>query len=115
ELPTAAACTLARPRQARVAREVGLPRPRLGARQPRAARSPLTLVQLERLDDLLAHRVDRAERRHRLLRDQRDLGAADRPQLGALRREPGQNDRGYGIPLDVDPDADDTPWQVVDQ
>src|SRR5262245_45336489 len=114
ELPRVGVDTLVRHRDADAAEEVDRHRPRLGARQARAARSPLTLVQLERLDDLLAHRVDRAERRHRLLRDQCDLGAADRPQLGALRREPGQIDRGSGLHLEEDPAADDSPWRLDD-
>ena len=41
-------------------------------------------MQTDRLDDLVPDRVDRAERRHRLLRDQRDLAAPDLPHLGAL-------------------------------
>ena len=50
--------------------------------RPRAAD---VLVQPHRLDELIADRVDRAERRHRLLRDQRDLAAADLPhRLAAL-------------------------------
>ena len=39
------------------------------------------LVQHDRFDDLVPDGVDRAEGRHRLLRDQRDLAAADRAHL----------------------------------
>ena len=35
------------------------------------------LVQQHRLDDLLAHGIDRIERRHRLLKDHGNLRAAD--------------------------------------
>ena len=44
-------------------------------------------VQQDRLDDLVAHRVHGAEGRHRLLRNQRDLAAADVAHLGAARRQ----------------------------
>ena len=47
-------------------------RPRGGAVQ--------VLVQADRLDDLVADREDRIERRHRLLEDHRDVGAAELAQ-----------------------------------
>src|SRR5437899_2924676 len=86
---------------------------RLGPGQARTARAPLPLVEPERLDDLLADRVDRAERRHRLLRDQGDLGAADRAELGALRREPRQID-GRRVLLEQDLAADDAAGRLDD-
>ena len=53
------------------------------------------VVQHDRLDDLRAHRVHRAECRHRLLRDQRDLGAAQGAHQAAARRQAGQVDRSW--------------------
>ena len=49
---------------------------RRSARAPAATADDRAIVQHDRLDDLRADRVHRAERRHRFLRDQRDLGAA---------------------------------------
>src|SRR5262249_22226818 len=57
------------------------------------------LVQDDRLHDLGADCVDRAERGHRLLEDHRDLGAADRADLAALRVQVGQPDRRGGAVL----------------
>ena len=45
------------------------------------------LVQPDRLADLLAHRVDGVERRHRLLEDHRDLVAADAAHLRLGERQ----------------------------
>src|SRR2546426_11480088 len=45
------------------------------------------LVEQDRLDDLIADRVDRTERGHRFLEDERDLRPADRAHLRAVRRE----------------------------
>jgi hypothetical protein len=56
-------------------------RQRLGAR----ARRVLALVQAYRLGDLLADGEHRVERRHRLLEDHRDLGAADVAQRRGRR------------------------------
>ena len=53
---------------------------RAGARLVLAHR----LVLLEHLADLVADRVERVQRRHRLLKDHRDVGAADSAHL-ALR------------------------------
>jgi len=39
----------------------------------------LALVEIDRLDDLVAHRVDRVERGHRLLEDHAEIVAAERP------------------------------------
>ena len=50
-------------------------------------------VQHDRLDDLRAHRVHRTERRHRLLRDQRDLRAAQVAHQAAARRQAREVDR----------------------
>jgi hypothetical protein len=50
------------------------------------------LVQADRLDDLVADAVHRAERRHRLLEDQRDLRPPDRPHLGPIGRQLDQID-----------------------
>src|SRR5436189_6022791 len=44
-------------------------------------------MEKEHLDDLVADAVDGTERRHRLLEDERDLGAADRAHLAAIRVE----------------------------
>src|SRR6185503_12155510 len=96
------------------AKEIDRHRARLDLRQTWAARSPLALVEPERLDDLLAHGVDGTERGHRLLRDQRDLGAADRAELGALRGEPRQIDRGLRVLPEQDPAADDAPGRLDD-
>src|SRR5438445_2612578 len=101
-------------RDAHAAEEVHGHRARLGPGQARTARAPLPLVEPERLDDLLADRVDRAERRHRLLRDQGDLGAADRAELGALRREPRQIDGRRRVLLEQDLAADDAAGRLDD-
>jgi hypothetical protein len=47
-------------------------------------------VQAQRLDDLVADGVHRAEGGHRLLGDERDLGAADGAHGGTPRIQPGQ-------------------------
>ena len=52
-----------------------------------------TLVQHDRLDDLRAHGVHRAERRHRFLRDQRDLRAAQIAHQPPARRQAREVDR----------------------
>src|SRR5207253_1115290 len=56
------------------------------------------LVEHDRLDDLIAHAVNRAEGGHRLLEDQRDLGAADRPHLLAVGLELREVDGGTPRP-----------------
>src|SRR2546429_260504 len=56
------------------------------------------LVEHDRLDDLIAHAVNRAEGGHRLLEDQRDLGAADRPHLLAVGLELREVDGGAPRP-----------------
>jgi hypothetical protein len=43
-------------------------------------------VKDKRLDDLLAARVDRIERGHRLLKDHRDFPPANRPHFGVCQR-----------------------------
>ncbi len=53
---------------------------------PRLA-PPHRLVQPNRLDDLIADTVHRTERRHRLLKDQRNLRPPDRPHLETVRLE----------------------------
>ena len=55
------------------------PAARWRARAPRSWRS--RLVQLEHLADLVAHRVQRVQRRHRLLEDHADARAADAAHL----------------------------------
>ena len=85
------------------------------------------LVQPQRLDELIADRVHRAHRRHRLLRDQRDLAAADRPHLVAVGVEGGEIDHlGAGVgpvlpapataplPAEQDLAADDLPRLLDD-
>src|SRR5215831_15896604 len=114
ELPRIGVDALLWHRDAHAAEEVDGERARLGPGQARSARPPLPLVKLERLDDLLADRVDRAERGHRLLRDQRDLGAADRAQLGALRGEAGEVDGRPRALLKEDLTADDAPGRLDD-
>ena len=64
------------------------------------------LVQLHRLAQLRADRVDRVQRRHRVLEDHRDLVAADLAQLVGvdLQQIPVLEDRlalGHGVPLRV--------------
>ena len=94
--------------------------PRLAASERRALRPPLALVEQERLDDLVADGVDRAERGHRLLGDQRDLGAPDRAHLRAAGVEPRQVDH---VPLGAPGDGrrrksmrpDDDPARRVDE
>ena len=74
----------------------------------------IRVVQAERLDDLAADRVHGAERAHRLLEDHRDLPAAERSELLALRVElrqvhdPGvvRGGRGGGA-VEADAAADD--------
>ena len=44
-------------------------------------------MQPQRLADLVADRVQRRQRGHRLLKDDRDAPAADRPHLGAVGRQ----------------------------
>ena len=59
------------------------------------ARRPLPHVRLvdqDRLDDLIADSMHRAERRHRLLKDEGDLLAADPADLVSQRVERGQVD-----------------------
>ena len=114
ELPRIGVDPLVRHRDADAAEELDGHRPRLGRRQARSARPPLALVKPERLDDLLADRMDRAEGRHRLLRDQRDLGAPDRAKLRALRREPGQVDGRRRVLLEEDLAADDAAGRLDD-
>src|SRR5204863_6395978 len=75
------------------------------------------LVEQDRLVDLVADAVDGTERRHRLLEDQRDLGAADRAHLRAVRVELRQIDRliaaaGARPPTKVDLALDDPPRPV---
>ena len=65
----------------------GMPTSRsISIARSRASRLLDVLVQPDRLDDLVADGVHRAERGHRLLEDERDLAAADRPHLRARRR-----------------------------
>ena len=54
---------------------------------PARLRSRYVAVETDRLDELNADRVDRAEGRHRLLKDQRDLTTADFPHCLAVRVE----------------------------
>ena len=49
-------------------------------------------MQANRLHELDADRVDRTERRHRFLKDQRDLAAANFPHRLAVRIEGGKVD-----------------------
>ena len=59
-----------------------------------------------RLDDLVADREDRVQRRHRLLEDHRDLVAADR----AASRDSAKRERGHVAARDrICPPADDAP------
>jgi len=81
--------------------------------EPRSGPSPLALVEPERLGDLIADRVDGAEGRHRLLGNQRDLGAPNGAHRGALRREPGQVD-GRGRILTKEDLARDDPTGRLD-
>src|SRR5262245_7646240 len=114
ELPRVGVDALVGHRDAHATEEVYGHRARLVPRQARARRPPLALVKPQRLDDLLADRVHRAERRHGLLGDQRDLGAADRAQLGATWREPRQVDRRLRILLEQDLPADDAARRLDD-
>ena len=52
-------------------------------RRARACAAAAALVQLEHLGDLVADRVERVQRGHRLLEDHRDLAAADAAHLRA--------------------------------
>ena len=52
----------------------------------RASASALVLMQRDRLGDLVADREHRVQRRHRLLEDHRDVGAADRAHRRVRRR-----------------------------
>src|SRR5207248_8343265 len=52
-----------------------------------------TRVQADDLADLVADGVEGAQRGHRLLEYERDLGAADRAHLASLGIEPGEVDR----------------------
>jgi hypothetical protein len=59
---------------------VGIPTRSIASHRARTPSSPSRssrLVQPHRLHDLLAHREDRVQARHRLLKDHRDLVAAD--------------------------------------
>ena len=56
------------------------------SRAPRPRGLPMPWCRRSDLGDLLADRVDRVERGHRLLEDHRDLVAADRRASGARRR-----------------------------
>ena len=89
------------------------------------------LVQPNRLDDLVTDGVHRAERGHRLLEDEPDLAAVDRPHLRAIGLELHQIDRALSsspsscsrlavlpsrsaFPLQQDLTADDTPRAIDD-
>ena len=54
-------------------------------------------MQLDRLADLVAHGVERRQRGHRLLEDDRDLAAADGAHLGPGAVELGDVDRVAGL------------------
>ncbi len=90
ELPRVGVHALARHRDAHVLEQLHRHLPRVGLRQRRAPGTPLALVQAQRLDHLVADRVHGTERRHWLLRDQRDLGPADRSHRRAAGIEPCQ-------------------------
>jgi hypothetical protein len=67
-----------------------------------------SLVQRHRLGDLLAARVERVERGHRLLEDHRDVVAADALHLGLAELE-------QVAALEADLPADDAARRVGDQ
>ena len=58
----------------------------------RASRLSDRLMQHNRFDDLIADGVHRTERRHRFLRDERNLCASNRAHLFAVRVELGEID-----------------------
>src|SRR4051794_13958078 len=69
-------------------------------------------MQPDSFDDLLADGVDRAQARHRLLEDHRDLPAAHLADLPPLGAEPGDVDRSAPGPVETtvmqqDPTGDD--------
>ena len=66
-------------------------------------------MQFVGLADLIADRVERRERGHRLLENDRDASAADRPHrlaVGLQRREVDRRAVGFGI-VEHHPAADD--------
>jgi hypothetical protein len=73
ELERVVVDALARPRDAHLVEQLHRAFARLLVRQ--------RLVLLDLLDDLIPDLVDRVERRHRVLEDHRDLGAAHPPEL----------------------------------
>ena len=74
---------------------------------PRGGRACVDAAMLpQRLDDLRADRVDRIERRHRLLEDHRDVVAAHLPQLSIVKRSMSLRAAG----LAGEPDRAATPW-----
>ena len=75
-----------RARRARAARGIPTRSSSSTARSMRRGLGRCPVVRADLLDDLVADPVDRVERRHRVLEDHRDLGAADAPQLA--RRSP---------------------------
>ena len=90
ELPGIGVDPLLRHRDADVAEQADRDVARLGPRELAAVVLPAMTVQQDRLDDLVADRVHRAEGGHRLLRDQRDLArrgcrASPAPRGGSLR------------------------------
>jgi hypothetical protein len=107
ELPRIGVDALGRHRDADTAEEIDGHLTSLMPGEPRARWSPLALVESERLDDLIADRVDGAERRHRLLGYQGDLGAPDGAHGGSLGREPAQIDGWRRILPEEDLAADD--------
>ena len=94
--------------------------PRLGATGSRRVASISTralarlasttpLVEPDRLDDLVADREDRVERRHRLLEDHRDLVAADRAHLALGELQRGRGRRSTIAAADDPPGGCDQP------
>ena len=73
ELPGVGVQALLGHGDADVAEQLGGDLPGFGPRERRSVRPPLAPVKLDRLDDLVPDRVDRAERGHRLLGNERDL------------------------------------------
>ena len=91
ELPGIGVDALFRHRDADVAEQADRDVARLAPGELARA-GPAVAVQQDGLDDLVAHRVHRAEGGHRFLRDQRDLAAADVAHRRAARRQLGEVD-----------------------
>jgi hypothetical protein len=71
-------------------------------------------VQLQHLDDLVADRVHRRERGHRLLEDHRDLFAAHAADRASLRAQPGKIDDRAILLGEVHRPGDDAAGRIDD-